>query len=38
MHVPMLMVGDKRRKTYLLAFIDGMSRLIIHAEFTSSRA
>ncbi|CAO0822676.1 hypothetical protein DFAR_3220007 [Desulfarculales bacterium] len=28
---PMLMVGDNRRKTYLFAFIDGMSRLIAHA-------
>ncbi|CAO0823477.1 hypothetical protein DFAR_3710035 [Desulfarculales bacterium] len=33
MHGPMLLVGDKRRKTYLFAFIDGMSRLIAHAEF-----
>ncbi|CAO0821048.1 hypothetical protein DFAR_2090026 [Desulfarculales bacterium] len=29
----MLLVGDKRRKIYLFAFIDDMSRLIAHAEF-----
>ncbi|CAO0822776.1 hypothetical protein DFAR_3990045 [Desulfarculales bacterium] len=28
---PMLLVDDKRRKNYLFAFIDGMSRLIFHA-------
>jgi putative transposase len=34
MHWPMLLVvGDNRRKTYLLAFIDDISRLIVHAEF-----
>lgn len=33
MHGPMVLVGDKRRKTYLFAFIDDMSRLIAHAEF-----
>ncbi|CAO0822989.1 hypothetical protein DFAR_3400008 [Desulfarculales bacterium] len=32
MHGPMLMVGDKRRKIYLFAFIDDMSRLIARAE------
>ncbi|CAO0824591.1 hypothetical protein DFAR_710054 [Desulfarculales bacterium] len=32
-HGPMLRVGDKRRKTYLFAFIDDMSRLITHTEF-----
>ncbi|CAO0819869.1 hypothetical protein DFAR_1150027 [Desulfarculales bacterium] len=32
MHGPMLLVGDKRRKTYLFAFIDDMSLLIVHAE------
>ncbi|CAO0819786.1 transposase [Desulfarculales bacterium] len=32
MHGPMLLVGDKRRKTYHFAFIDGMSFLIVHAE------
>ena len=29
----MVMVGDKRRKTYLFAFIDDMSRLVPHAAF-----
>ncbi|CAO0819907.1 transposase [Desulfarculales bacterium] len=29
----MLLVDDKRRKGYLFAFIDDMSRLIAHAEF-----
>ncbi|CAO0824197.1 hypothetical protein DFAR_490009 [Desulfarculales bacterium] len=33
LHGLMLLVGDKRRKTYLFAFIDDMSRLIAHAEF-----
>ncbi|CAO0822057.1 hypothetical protein DFAR_2800018 [Desulfarculales bacterium] len=33
MHGPMLLVGDKRRKIYLCAVIDGRSRLIAHAEF-----
>ncbi|CAO0824501.1 hypothetical protein DFAR_670010 [Desulfarculales bacterium] len=33
MHGPMLLVGDKRRKTYFFAFIDDMNRLIVHAEF-----
>jgi transposase InsO family protein len=33
LHGPMVMVGDKRRKTYLFAFIDDMSRLIPHAAF-----
>ncbi|CAO0824681.1 hypothetical protein DFAR_810008 [Desulfarculales bacterium] len=28
----MLLMGDKRHKTYLFAFIDDMSRLIAHAE------
>ncbi|CAO0822241.1 hypothetical protein DFAR_2910015 [Desulfarculales bacterium] len=32
MHGPMLLVDDKRRKTYLFAFIDDMSRLSVHAE------
>ncbi|CAO0823184.1 hypothetical protein DFAR_3500002 [Desulfarculales bacterium] len=30
---PMLLVDDKRCKTYLFAFIDGRSRLTAHAEF-----
>jgi len=33
MHGPMVSVADKKRKTYLFAFIDDMSRLIPHAEF-----
>jgi transposase InsO family protein len=33
MHGPMVMVGEKRRKTYLFAFIDDMSRLVPHAAF-----
>ncbi|CAO0824245.1 hypothetical protein DFAR_530019 [Desulfarculales bacterium] len=32
MHGPMLLVGDKRRKIYLFAFIDDMSRLSVHAK------
>ncbi|CAO0822220.1 hypothetical protein DFAR_2890001 [Desulfarculales bacterium] len=31
MHGPMLLVGDKRRKTYLFAFTDDMNRLVTHA-------
>lgn len=33
MHGPLILAGDKRRKSYLFAFIDDMSRLITHAEF-----
>ncbi|CAO0821796.1 transposase [Desulfarculales bacterium] len=33
LHWQMLLVGDKRRKIYLFAFIDDMNRLIAHAEF-----
>lgn len=33
MHGPMVDVGGKKRKSYLFAFIDDMSRLIPHAEF-----
>jgi transposase InsO family protein len=33
MHGPMLLSGDKRRKTYLIAFIDDHSRLIPHGRF-----
>jgi transposase InsO family protein len=33
MHGPMVTVGDRKRKTYLFAFIDDMSRLIPHAQF-----
>ncbi|CAO0823388.1 hypothetical protein DFAR_3690028 [Desulfarculales bacterium] len=31
MHGPMSLVSDKRRKIYLFAFIDDMSRLLSHA-------
>jgi transposase InsO family protein len=30
---PVVEVGGKRRKTYLLAFIDDSTRLVLHAEF-----
>jgi putative transposase len=33
MHGPMLLSGGKRRKTYLIAFIDDHSRLIPHGRF-----
>jgi putative transposase len=33
MHGPMVTVAGKKRKTYLFAFLDDMSRLIPHAEF-----
>jgi transposase InsO family protein len=33
MHGPMLQAFEKRRKTYLIAFIDDHSRLITHARF-----
>jgi transposase InsO family protein len=33
MHGPMVTAGEKKRKTYLFAFLDDMSRLIAHAEF-----
>ncbi|CAO0819724.1 hypothetical protein DFAR_1100018 [Desulfarculales bacterium] len=33
MHGPMLLVVRNQRKTYLFAFIDDRSRLIVHAEF-----
>lgn len=33
MHGPMVLVDGKQRKTYLIAFIDDHSRLILHAEF-----
>jgi transposase InsO family protein len=33
MHGPFILVGEKRKKTYLFAFIDDMSRLIPHAQF-----
>ncbi len=33
LHGPMIDVKGKKRKTYLFAFLDDMSRLICHAEF-----
>jgi transposase InsO family protein len=33
LHGPQIAVGDKRRKTYLFAFLDDMSRLIPHGQF-----
>jgi len=33
MHGPYVTVQDKQRKTYLLCFLDDMSRLVCHAEF-----
>jgi putative transposase len=33
MHGPMVKVGDKMRKSYLIAFLDDHSRLVPHAEF-----
>ena len=33
MHGPMVRVGDKMRKSYLIAFLDDHSRLVPHAEF-----
>jgi putative transposase len=33
MHGPLLMCGGKRRKSYLIAFIDDNSRLIPHGQF-----
>jgi putative transposase len=36
MHGPLVLVEGKRRKVYLFAFIDDMSRLILHAQFYPS--
>ena len=36
LHGPLVLVGGKLRKAYLLAFIDDHSRLIPHAEFCLS--
>ena len=36
MHGPSVRVEGKNRKTYLIAFIDDMSRLICHAQFSLS--
>ncbi len=33
LHGPYVTVEDKQRKSYLLCFLDDMSRLILHAEF-----
>ena len=33
LHGPMVMVGAKLRKAYLIAFLDDHSRLILHGEF-----
>ena len=33
MHGPRVMASDKKRKTYLIAFLDDHSRLLPHAEF-----
>jgi len=33
MHGPMVMVGEKMRKTYLIAFLDDHSRLVTYGEF-----
>ena len=38
MHGPLLQCGTKRRKAYLIAFIDDHSRLIPHARFYPSEA
>jgi transposase InsO family protein len=36
MHGPAVLVEGKRRKSYLIAFLDDHSRLICHAQFTLS--
>lgn len=36
MHGPLVLIEGKRRKVYLFAFIDDMSRLILHAQFYPS--
>ncbi len=33
MHGPSVLVGKRRRKTYLIAFLDDATRVICHAEF-----
>jgi putative transposase len=33
MHGPSVLVEGKKRKAYLIAFLDDMSRLICHAQF-----
>lgn len=36
MHGPMVAAGQKKRKTYLIGFIDDHSRLVVHARFCLS--
>lgn len=36
MHGPQVVVNGKKRKSYLIAFLDDHSRLITHAQFTLS--
>lgn len=38
MHGPSVLVGKRRRKTYLIAFLDDASRVICHAEFALSES
>ena len=38
MHGPRLDVDGKNRKTYLIAFIDDHSRLILHGQFYVSES
>ena len=38
MHGPSVLVGKRRRKTYLVAFLDDASRVICHAEFALSES
>ena len=38
MHGPLLLCGNKRRKSYLIAFIDDHSRLLPHGRFYTSEA
>lgn len=38
MHGPMVMVGDRKRKSYLISFIDDHSRLVPHGEFYLSES
>jgi transposase InsO family protein len=38
MHGPRLLIDGKNKKTYLIAFIDDHSRLIVHGHFYTSEA
>jgi transposase InsO family protein len=38
MHGPRLLIDGKNKKTYLIAFIDDHSRLIVHGRFYTSEA